>query len=88
MSSKAVQGCVALRVLGRRETSTATIHFPFSNMVFPTIKLRWLLIGWRLAYQDPTPAWKKKGVVHFQSGLVDLALFAAVVGLALLSMFS
>ena len=72
-------------------------------MVFPTIKLRWLrrnssrlcallirwlLIGWRLAYQDPTPAWKKKGVVHFQSGLVDLALFAAVVGLALLSMFS
>ena len=69
-------------------------------MVIPKLKLpsipsmlRWVLtrllaqlkIGWRLAFQAPTPAWKKKGVMHGPSGWVDLTLFVSVVGLALLN---
>ena len=44
-----------------------------------------LQLGWRLAFQNPTPAWKKKGVLHGPSGWVDLTLFVSVVGLALLN---
>lgn len=47
--------------------------------------VRWLKIGWQLAFQDPTPAWKKKGVVHGPSGWIDLALIVSVLVLALLN---
>jgi len=44
-----------------------------------------LRVGWRTAFLDPTPAWKKNGVVHGLSGFFDLALLLAVVCLALIN---
>jgi len=44
-----------------------------------------LRLAWRLAFQDPTPAWKKKGVVHGPGKLFDLALLVSVVCLGLIS---
>ena len=49
--------------------------------------VRRLKLGWRLALQDPTPAWKKKGVMHVPSGWTDLTLIVSVFTLALLNWF-
>ena len=99
-SSEPVQGCVVRRVLGRRFPSTASICFPLSKMDLCKLKVsslgrmvvgccaflvRRLKTGWRLAFQDPTLEWKKKGVVHGPSGWIDLALIVSVLALALLN---